>query len=125
MIIALFVILSAYLFEHIALFIGMVLNSFKYKINEKSELPSVSIIVAARNEENNIGGCIESLLKLDYPHDKLEIILMNDRSTDNTKEVMLSYIPGNPVLNYLETIESDSRLKGKTNALSQAIKKSK
>lgn len=53
--------------------------------------PAVAIIVPCWNEEGTIGGTVESLLALDYPKDKLEIILVNDGSTDNTKEVMDAY----------------------------------
>ncbi|KND49765.1 MAG: biofilm PGA synthesis N-glycosyltransferase PgaC [Parcubacteria bacterium C7867-008] len=57
--------------------------------------PKVAIIVPCWNEQDTIGGTVKSLLALDYPKDKLEIILVNDGSVDNTKEVMDSYI-GNP-----------------------------
>ena len=60
-----------------------------------TETPKVAIIVPCWNEESTIGGTVASLLALDYPKDKLEIILVNDGSTDNTKEVMDSYA-GNP-----------------------------
>jgi cellulose synthase/poly-beta-1,6-N-acetylglucosamine synthase-like glycosyltransferase len=57
--------------------------------------PKVAIIVPCWNEESTIGGTVASLLALDYPKDKLRIILVNDGSTDGTKEVMDSYA-GNP-----------------------------
>lgn len=50
-------------------------------------LPSVSIIVPAYNEKLFIKDCINSLLNLDYPKEKLEIIVVNDGSTDNTREI--------------------------------------
>lgn len=53
--------------------------------------PRVAIIVPCWNEQNTIDGTVRSLLALDYPSDKLQIILVNDGSTDNTKEVMDSY----------------------------------
>ncbi len=55
------------------------------------EAPSVAIIVPCWNEEDTIGATVSSLLALEYPTDKLRIILVNDGSTDNTKEVMDSY----------------------------------
>jgi cellulose synthase/poly-beta-1,6-N-acetylglucosamine synthase-like glycosyltransferase len=125
MIIAVFIILGIYFIEHAVMLIGIIINSRKPSNNFPGKLPIVSIIVAARNEEDNIGLCIESLLKIDYPGDKLEIILMNDRSTDRTKEIIFSYMEKNPVIKYLEANESIGKLKGKTNALAIAIKKSK
>ncbi len=50
--------------------------------------PRVAVIVPCYNEATTVGGTVESLLKLDYPSDKLEIVLVNDGSTDNTREVM-------------------------------------
>jgi cellulose synthase/poly-beta-1,6-N-acetylglucosamine synthase-like glycosyltransferase len=48
------------------------------------ELPFISILVAARNEEQNLASCIESLLALDFPAENIEILIGNDRSEDNT-----------------------------------------
>jgi len=49
-------------------------------------LPSVSIIVAARNEARNIREALQSLLNLNYPH--LQIIVVNDRSEDQTGAIL-------------------------------------
>ena len=49
-------------------------------------LPTVSVIVAARNEQQNIEAALQSLLQLDY--ENLEIIVVNDRSTDGTESVL-------------------------------------
>jgi len=54
-------------------------------------LPRVSVIVPAYNEEETIGETLRSLLKLDYPKDKLEIIVVNDGSTDRTEEIVKSF----------------------------------
>ncbi len=51
--------------------------------------PSVSIVIAARNEENIIGATIESLLSIEY--DNLEIILVDDHSDDGTCDRALPY----------------------------------
>lgn len=60
-----------------------------------TETPKVAVIVPCWNEENTIGGTVDSLLALDYPTDKLEIVLVDDGSTDNTAKVMDTYI-GHP-----------------------------
>jgi cellulose synthase/poly-beta-1,6-N-acetylglucosamine synthase-like glycosyltransferase len=54
------------------------------------EHPSVSVVVPARNEETNIEACVMSLLGIDYPADKLQIIIVNDRSSDKTEAVLSS-----------------------------------
>jgi cellulose synthase/poly-beta-1,6-N-acetylglucosamine synthase-like glycosyltransferase len=53
--------------------------------------PKVAVIVPCWNEQNTIQGTVESLLALDYPADKLQIVLVDDGSTDNTPAVMDSY----------------------------------
>ena len=53
--------------------------------------PSVAIIVPCWNEESTVGRTCESLLALDYPSDKLEIILVDDGSTDSTPKRMESF----------------------------------
>jgi cellulose synthase/poly-beta-1,6-N-acetylglucosamine synthase-like glycosyltransferase len=118
------VLIILYIFEHSLFLLGLLKNLKRPKPKlDTSLLPSVTVIVAARNEENNIGQCIESLLRLNYPADKLQIMLVNDRSTDRTKDIILGYTEKHNRLKYLETIDSPGKLKGKPKALSQAIDK--
>lgn len=51
-----------------------------------TELPLVSIVVAARNEERNISEALQSLLNLDYP--EYELIVVDDRSEDDTGDIL-------------------------------------
>ena len=53
--------------------------------------PSVAMIVPCYNEEKTVGGTVDSLLKLEYPADKLRLVLVNDGSTDATGSVMDRY----------------------------------
>lgn len=62
--------------------------------NKKGNGPfstEVSILIAARNEEANIGETIDCLLKQDYPKALLEIIIIDDHSTDSTARIIASY----------------------------------
>ena len=54
-------------------------------------LPSVSIIVAARNEADKIRRKIEHSLALDYPQDRLEILVASDASDDGTDDIVREY----------------------------------
>ena len=66
----------------------------KYETNlpiNIGKFPSVAVIVPCWNEENTVHGTIDSLLALDYPKDKLEIIVVDDGSTDNTWKEILKY----------------------------------
>ncbi len=53
-----------------------------------ADLPLVSIVVPARNEEKALPHCLEKLRFLDYPADQLDIILVNDHSEDGTEALM-------------------------------------
>jgi chlorobactene glucosyltransferase len=57
-----------------------------YPLGKVHPLPKVTVLVAGKNEEKNIERCLRSLVAQDYPN--LEVIAMNDRSTDNTGEIM-------------------------------------
>jgi len=53
--------------------------------------PSVSVVVPAFNSQETIAGCIESLLNLQYPREKLEIIIVDNGSSDDTAAIASSY----------------------------------
>ncbi len=98
------------------------IGAFKnYKKLNDSELPSISIIVAARNEEKNILRCMKSLDALIYDEDKIEIILVNDNSTDSTAEIMNSFVKDRAKFRCIDTNKVIGNLKGKTNALANAL----
>jgi poly-beta-1,6-N-acetyl-D-glucosamine synthase len=50
--------------------------------------PSVSIVIAARNEGKNLPAKLENLRLLEYPPDLLQIVIASDGSTDNTAEIL-------------------------------------
>ncbi|MCX6787428.1 MAG: glycosyltransferase [Candidatus Kaiserbacteria bacterium] len=60
----------------------------RLKTEALSAVPTVAIIVPCWNEETTIAGTVESLLALDYPKEKLSLILINDGSTDTTPAVI-------------------------------------
>lgn len=100
--------------------IGLLVNSRKAK--RSSFEPKVSVVICAKDEEDSIEDCILSLLALNYPMEKLEVLLVNDRSVDRTKEIMMTYAQKHSSLRYFEVTQSYEKLKGKTNALAQALK---
>jgi len=83
--------------------------------------PRVSIIVAARNEEDKIAECLNSLSALTYPHNLLELILVDDRSTDATPAIVRQYMERCPYLRLVQ-IGAETELRpGKMNAVTQGI----
>jgi cellulose synthase/poly-beta-1,6-N-acetylglucosamine synthase-like glycosyltransferase len=57
-------------------------------------LPGVTVIVPAYNENQVIDRCLNSIKNQDYPHEKLEVIVIDDGSTDGTAELVLDHIDG-------------------------------
>ena len=110
--------LAGYFIQSVVFIIGC---SKKFPKVEENNLPDVSVIVAARNEEENILRCLKSLDKLEYPEDKLQIILVDDRSNDNTGNIIDNFILEKPKFTKIVTKKEIGRLKGKTNALANAI----
>ena len=62
----------------------------RYKATRVSA-DKASIIIAARNEEMNIGKCLDSLLAQDFPRSQMEIIVVDDQSVDQTAAIVRSY----------------------------------
>jgi cellulose synthase/poly-beta-1,6-N-acetylglucosamine synthase-like glycosyltransferase len=84
--------------------------------------PAVTILIAARNEEGRVGKCLDCLLGQDYPPEKLQIIVVNDRSEDGTAGVLEAYqarSAGKMVI--LSITQAAPGLSPKKNALSQGM----
>lgn len=87
----------------------------------KPELPLVSVVVAARNEAGNVPGLLGALRSQDYPVDKLELIVVDDASTDGTPEVLTSLAPDLPNLQIITLREHAPGWSPKKWALAQGI----
>ena len=53
--------------------------------------PSISVLIAAHNEEAGIGDKVRNMLDLDYPQQRLQIVVVSDGSTDRTMEILRSF----------------------------------
>ena len=85
------------------------------------DFPPVSILIPAHNEELVIGATIEAMLALEYPKEKLEIIVINDGSTDSTKQIIESY-SGKDSRVVLYDVPEGEGGKGKSRALNLGVK---
>ena len=65
-------------------------GDLKYK-SRNSKLPSLSLILPVYNEENVIAHTIKNLLSINYPKDKMEIVVVDDGSTDNTYNILKKF----------------------------------
>ena len=85
---------------------------------EPEDWPTVSVIIAARDEEQRVGAALNALLQCDYP--ALEIVLANDRSTDRTGEIATALAEHDSRLRVVNIESVPDGWLGKTNAMSQA-----
>lgn len=85
---------------------------------EKSR-PFVSVLLPVRNEAENIQACLNSLAHQDFPKGRLEILVGNDGSTDNTAQLVQPFVDQYDFIQLIEIKRTESNLMGKTNALAQ------
>ena len=120
-IVRLFLLFAAayYLTVHLGLTIGL----RRCKQTKSPLQPFVSVIAAARNEERTIGKVLECLSQQTYTH--YEIIIVNDRSTDNTAAIIADFQMKNPAIKRIDIATVPSDMPAKKNALRAGIKESK
>ncbi|WP_304517050.1 glycosyltransferase [Cecembia rubra] len=87
-------------------------------------LPQISILIPCRNEEGNLPKTLTSLDQLDYPKNKVQVILGNDNSSDASGEILQNWSAKRQYSEFVEIQghEADSKMNGKANALSQMAK---
>lgn len=102
-------------------------NLQKTLLEESSEfsgqnLPTVSVIIAARNEERNLPRLLQHLQQLDYPQEKLEICIVDDRSSDNSVALLQAAKERMPYLKVLHVRDQIKDFAPKKRALDMAIR---
>ncbi|HEX2613299.1 MAG TPA: glycosyltransferase [Fibrobacteria bacterium] len=86
------------------------------------DLPVVTVLVAARDEEANLPRTLDALLAQDWPRDKLQVVVADDRSTDGTAAVLADYVARHPGLVEAVTVtELPPGMSPKKNALARGL----
>ncbi|WP_080846213.1 glycosyltransferase family 2 protein [Cytobacillus gottheilii] len=114
------------LIYHMFLMQGGYLHFLKFR--KKADLwekrmayyPTVSIIVPAHNEEVVIKDTIEAMIRLKYPRKRLELIIVNDNSTDKTGAIINSYAKAYSFIKAVHT-KPPYAGRGKSGALNQGL----
>lgn len=84
--------------------------------------PLVTICIPARNEESNIGRCLESMTKQNYRN--IEILALDDSSEDRTAEIIKQYEQKDPRVHYIKGLPLPSGWKGKLYGMHQMLQRS-
>lgn len=117
-----------FIISSVCVFIGMIIihwlhNQYQLDIVVEptpppSNPPIISVCIPARNEERNIRACVEAALAQDYPN--LEVIVLDDRSTDATSEILRQLAAQNDKLKIISGSDLPKGWAGKPHALFQA-----
>src|SRR5688572_23640237 len=97
------------------LIIYLLAKVFDKQIEYQSTLPTVTILFSALNEEKVIAKKIENTLAIDYPRGLLQILIVNDGSTDQTANIVKQYAS-----NGIDIVDMPNR-QGKLSALKKAL----
>jgi cellulose synthase/poly-beta-1,6-N-acetylglucosamine synthase-like glycosyltransferase len=114
---SLFMLFYVYLGYPILVFLFSIIKNRKVK--KGAHEPHVTILITAYNEEASIESTLKNKLALDYPKEKVEIIVISDGSTDKTDEIIKQYKRQG-----VRLLRQEPRA-GKTSALNMAVPKAK
>lgn len=115
------IILLAYSIRHLLFTFNRMyyIQRIYYSDLYNSENQFVSVLIPMHNEEATAKNVLSSLLKSDYDHNKLEIIPINDNSTDDTKKILDKMALSNKII---KPLHRDCENRGKPAALNDAMK---
>jgi cellulose synthase/poly-beta-1,6-N-acetylglucosamine synthase-like glycosyltransferase len=74
------------------------ISDFRFQILDFMPSTKITVIIAARDEEENIAACLDSICDQTYPKELFEVLVVDDHSTDNTAAIVSSYITKNITL---------------------------
>lgn len=107
---------TAYAYFGYAVWLWFYVRLHRRPVVQDTITPTVSIVIAARNEEANLPAKLENLRLLNYPQDCLQVVIASDGSTDRTVSILLNQ----QILPVVPVILEDSN--GKARALNQAVR---
>jgi cellulose synthase/poly-beta-1,6-N-acetylglucosamine synthase-like glycosyltransferase len=101
------------------------ISDFRFQILDFKPVIKISVIIPARNEGQNIGDCLDSIVSQSYPKDLFEVLVVDDYSTDNTAAIILRYQSQNIKLISLKDFVASSEINSyKKKAIEIALQQS-
>ncbi len=91
------------------------------RLGTSDKLERVSVIIAARDEEENIGGILQDLAQQNYPTEQYEVIIVNDHSSDNTADIVRSFAAEYPQIKLLNMGTIPKKFSPKKFAIQTAV----
>ena len=87
--------------------------------------PFISILIAARNEEENIFSCLQAVAALSWPTDKFEVLVGDDQSSDGTGAMVQEFIKDKPNFRLVSIDQNLGQARGKANVLAHLARQAK
>ena len=118
-------VMIAYLVRHYIFTLAVLRSADKKKLLPPVDLtfePMVSILVPAFNEEKVIGRLLSRITNFTYPKEKLQVIVINDASSDQTGKIIDEYKTAYPFIDVLHRDRSNGR-RGKASAMNHGFSK--
>ena len=106
----------AYTYVGYSLLVLALAGVFKRRLLLSAELPRVTYLITAYNEERSLQAKLDQVLSLDYPRDKLEVMVASDGSTDRTDDIVSQYAARD-----VKLVRVEGRV-GKTETQNQAVR---
>ena len=100
------------------------LNFRSFEAPALSVFPRVAVLLAVRNESHYLPSCLEHLLKLDYPKDRLRIWIGNDMSDDDTLMIAQHYARQNDHVQVVDITGTMGEARAKANAIAHLVQAS-
>ena len=106
----------AYTYVGYSLLVLALAGVLKRRLLLSAELPRVTYLITAYNEERSLQAKLDQVLSLDYPRDKLEVMVASDGSTDRTDDIVSQYAARD-----VKLVRVEGRV-GKTETQNQAVR---
>jgi len=121
----LLVFMVAYMLQHFIFTYNRLYGEQKNYYHDiiDEDVPRISVLIPMHNEEKVARGILDRVVMSDYPMDKMEIIPINDHSTDKTKEILMEY--AKKYSNILPLHREHREKRGKTESLNDAMEECK
>lgn len=85
------VIYHLVVYQSVVAVMGLLSPAVEAPVPDAEDLPAVALLIAARNEEASIAARLENALQLDYPQDKLEVVVVANGCTDATADIVRGF----------------------------------
>ena len=109
---------------YFGIILGLRIGLSRLDRSVESQLYRISIIVAMRNEQDNVRSCLDALISQTYPQDRMEIIIVDDGSTDKTSDILHEYQERYSFLKIIRNESTPPGLSSKKFVLNKAIENS-